>query len=127
MSITSPASGTLFTSDTFREWVDSVSNHINTQELRILPTVQKNNGFFPVKLELTGGAAGDATTACSFQYTVKTIWDAPLGNYMTPQWRPQNLGRLVSGDGLIGQGYYNASGDFVLYMAAETIDAAACP
>jgi len=81
MSITSPASGTLFTSDTFREWVDSVCNHVNTQELRISPTQQTVNR--QIWISITGSTLPGSTLAWEYDWkqvipsvlTHTLIWD----------------------------------------------------
>lgn len=129
MSISVPPKGTKYESRAFKSFLVQLANIANQFEAYVpeIITQQKQFCFFPVKLELTYGSAGDATTPCSFEYTVKTLNNVIIGNNMSPAWRPQNLGRLVSGNGLIGQGYYDENGNFVLFMAAEQIDAAACP
>ena len=94
--------------------------------------------MFAVRVWRDGGTTdGDASTQCDRTYTVRTL-DATavdeggvlLGEDMTPVFRPSDVGKYVtpstSGDGEIGQGYYDEDGEFQLFMAHEQLDASEC-
>lgn len=105
-------------------------------------------GFFPVLLALdpatpdpgsgTANAfSGNSTTAPSFKYTVMSLDGVDIiqgigaltgcvTTTVLPKWRPQNLGKHLSGDGKIGMAYFAADGSLGLYSASEQIDAASC-
>lgn len=110
----------------FRRRLNMLVAFCNSMELAFPSASASPVGFFPVMLTEDGGAPGDATTACSFTYTVKTLSGTTLLSEATPEWRPQNLGALTSGDEKVGQAYFKDDGTVSLYMAAEQIDAEAC-
>lgn len=88
------------------------------------PSVPRN-GLFVVDVEQTGGSAGNASTQCSFTYTV-TIAETGevLGTGMTPQKQRPLVGKMTAG--LLGSGYYSG-GTFYLYEVDEVPTKVACP
>lgn len=100
-------------------------------------------GFFPVLLEIdaatpdagTGAPnafSGDASTECSYKYTLKTLDGTVVfagagavspasTTTLSPEWRLQNLGQMLSGDGKVGMAYFGDDGEIKLYSAAEKI------
>ncbi len=79
--------------------------------------------MFAVGLTEDGGSAGNASTQCSFTYTVKTLDAATtLGTAMTPGKQRPTVGAMLSGGGLAGAGYYDTTSTFVLFDANEHLD-----
>src|SRR4051812_36360960 len=82
------------------------------------------SGFFPVKVEKTGGSDGDATTIASWTYTVRrqqwtgsgTSADFELGTVMAPV-KPRPKGPMIfqADDTGYGVGFYDESGNFQLW------------
>jgi len=76
--------------------------------------------FFAVKVTQTGGAAGDATTACTFTYTVEDLNNVSLGTSMSPELRRTATGKYSAPSARsIGQAYYDGSAVLHLYDANE--------
>jgi hypothetical protein len=109
---------------------------------KVVEKVPKRNiaqGFFPVLVWQSGGSTnGDKTHACDRTYQARTM-DATsestgtqLGTGLTPKkhrWAG-NYGKMdcpaSTGAGVVGSGYYDASGTFCLFDANETPDTGAC-
>lgn len=77
--------------------------------------------MFPVQIDQTGGSAGDATTQCSYTYTVRDLAGYQLGTGMTPLKRRPALGAMSPVDPSYGWGvgFYDYSGTFNLWDANE--------
>lgn len=83
---------------------------------------QPSMGMFPVYLEEVSGSAGDCTTPCNYLYDVFFLTgETKILEAVAPEWRPQSIGSLTSGDGKIGMAYVNSSRNATLYMAGESI------
>ena len=82
--------------------------------------------MFAVDLTQTGGSAGDKSTQASWTYTAKSLSGETLGTGLTPKRQRPTVGKMQSGNGTVGLGYYDASGNFQLYDANEALDSAAC-
>lgn len=82
--------------------------------------------LFPVALTQYGGSAGDASTQCSFTYTVVSLDSSPvtLLTGASPVWNRPAYGKLVAATH--GTAYYNASGTCILYQVDEVFDVAEC-
>jgi hypothetical protein len=80
---------------------------------------------FEVNVTKTSGAAGTASAACSYVYTVKNQDDSKtLGTGMSPTWGRAGYGKkLVATHGV---GYYEPDGTFILAQVDEEPDAGAC-
>lgn len=97
-----------------------------------------NQSMFAVRVWRDGGSTdGDKVTQCNRTYTVRThdatgpsTGGVSLGAAMTPEKRRPATGKLSTpsntGGGVVGQGYYNPSGAFVLYDANETLASQGC-
>lgn len=96
------------------------------------PTALPSRLLIPCRLWQDGGTSdGDGTTQCNRTYTAKEITataaddDTALtyGTAMTPSKLRPATGQLLvpptTGDGVIGLGYWDADGDFVLWEANE--------
>ena len=80
--------------------------------------------FFRVNLTQTGGSLGNKTTKSSWTYTANIPGTSTaLGTSLSPETGRTN-GTLAAATK--GVGYYDASGTFVLYSAAELIGTAGC-
>ncbi len=85
--------------------------------------IPPRHSMFAVGLTEDGGSAGNASTQCSFTYTVKTLDAATtLGTAMTPGKQRPTVGAMLSGGGLAGAGYYDTTSTFVLFCANEHLD-----
>jgi len=84
-----------------------------------------------------GTTDGDQSTQCDRTYNVRTLeatgpatGGLGLGTGMTPKRVRHTIGKILvaatTGSGVEGTGYYDASGDFQLYDANETLDTGAC-
>lgn len=121
--IPEPPRGTLFSSQTFRSWVDTVTRVLNSMVQN-----QEDNGIglpfmgvFPVLLEEDGGANGTGTTAPTYTYTLKSLdGGITFATALSPNHRPINKGSVISGDGRIGMACFDHIGDIKLLDAAET-------
>lgn len=112
-----------------------VQNAIDRMKPELLPELLPEvdvGVMFAVRLWRDGGtSSGDTTTKCNRTYTVRTE-DATaideggtlLGTAMSPLRVRPTVGMMLcpsdTGAGTVGQGYYNASGTFILYDANET-------
>lgn len=92
-------------------------------------------GIFAVKVWRDGGVEGSKTTACTLTYTVRTLEATAIdtgGVLLGEDMRPKNRdwgtasyhygkwkGPPASGGGVVGQGYEDGAGTFVLYSASE--------
>lgn len=83
--------------------------------------------MFPVKVEQTGGSAGDKTTQCSFTYDVKDVSGYVLGEDLTPRKARPAVGKLAApAADSYGTGFYAADGSFQLFDANETLAPSGC-
>lgn len=80
--------------------------------------------LFRVTVATDGGTAGNATTKCSFTYTVTSLGGIELGTLKAPTKARAALGVYVVGDD-IGWAYYDDTG-FQLWDANEVISTEAC-
>jgi len=80
--------------------------------------------IFPVDLTQTGGVAGDATTQCTFTYTVKSISAKTLLTVSTPIWNRTQYGKMVAATS--GTAYVNSSGTVILYQTDEVPAVTVC-
>lgn len=80
--------------------------------------------LFPVDLTQTGGVAGNATTQCSFTYTVDSISGEQLLTGASPTFGRPSYGKLVAGTH--GTAYYNSVGTCILYQVDEVFDVEEC-
>lgn len=85
---------------------------------------QSRLNLFPVTVTQTGGSAGDATTQCSFTYTVTSILGESLLTSAMVGWARPALGKMIAATK--GTAYINASGVVVLWQVDEVFDVAAC-
>ena len=76
-----------------------------------------------VNLSQTGGSNGNASTAATWTYNVTDVFGGSLGTAMSPEF-PRPKGTMTAAT--VGLGYYNTSGDFVLYQAAEKPGTGSC-
>ena len=77
---------------------------------------------FNVKLEIDGGAAGSASTTCSWTYKCKTLNGKVFATTMTPRiHRIPNTPYAETPVDSIGDGFYNEAGEFELFNANERI------
>lgn len=110
--------------------INQIVGHINRNLREKTVTGRRPTSFvgrmFMVNLTQDGGSAGDQSTQCSFTYTVTDIHGNQLATSATPNKQRPTIGKMVSGDGLVGSGYFTASGAFVLQDANETLDTGAC-
>jgi hypothetical protein len=102
---------------------------INAVLARIPKTLPKS-AMFPVRLYQDNGSGhdGDATTPCSFTYTVIDIFDKPVmmkqggavaATGYSPEWaRPVGLTAVAT----LGMAYYDSEGALVLYLTNEIPD-----
>lgn len=79
--------------------------------------------LFPVDLTQTGGSAGNATTTCTFTYTVK-VGTVTLGTSKSPTFARPAKGKMVAATK--GTAYYDTSAALVLYQVDEVPDVQAC-
>lgn len=85
-----------------------------------------NSGLFPVKVVKDGGTQGNATTAASWTYTVKTVSGNTIKTAVTlGRNRPKGTATAPA-DNSYGTAFYDAS-VLVLWDANEVYGAAACP
>lgn len=88
--------------------------------------------LFAVLVWRDGGTTdGDESNQCDRTYTAKTLdGQVTLGTALTPKRVRPTTGTLVTppptGDGVVGLGYFEADGDFVLFDANEALDTDAC-
>lgn len=84
--------------------------------------------LFPVQVDQTGGSAGNATTQCSFTYTVRDLSGYQIGTGMTPLKRRPAVGAMSAVDPSFGwgTGFYDTDGTFKLWDANETLLSEAC-
>lgn len=86
--------------------------------------------IIPITLSQTGGVAGNKTTKCSFTYTVThAVGTVELGTGIDPtagnhKWQRPAVGLMLAADS--GYAYYNSSGNLVINIINEMLDAAAC-
>ena len=80
--------------------------------------------LMPVTLTQTGGSAGNASTECSFTYTVTSLGGTTLLTGASPVWNRPALGKMIAAT--YGTAYVNASGTVILYQVDEVFDVAAC-
>ena len=85
---------------------------------------QSRLNLFPVTVTQTSGSAGNATTACTFTYTVTSLLSETLLTGASPAWNRHALGKMVAATH--GTAYINASGVVVLWQVDEVFDVAAC-
>ena len=90
----------------------------------ISPPVPAAADLFRVTVATDGGSAGDATTQCSFTYTVTSLGGVELATAKTPTKARPALGVMVVGDD-IGWAYYDADG-LQLWDANEVVSTEAC-
>lgn len=88
-------------------------------------------GLMLVKVEKDGGDAGDASTTCTFTYTVKTLGDDTLEEEVTPeQARYENCAYLEAGAGDRSEyaiAAKNEDNDLILlWVPGEIPDTTAC-
>jgi hypothetical protein len=81
--------------------------------------------LFPVNVTQTSGSAGNATTACTFTYTVNTIGSVQLLTVASPVWNRPAKGKLVAGTS--GTAYFNDSNVAILYQVDEVPFVSVCP
>jgi hypothetical protein len=86
--------------------------------------VYSDGRIFPVTVTQTGGSAGNATTQCSFTYTVTSLDAATLLTAAAPIWNRPQYGKLVAGTH--GTAYYNTAGVCKLYQVDEVPDVTVC-
>ena len=79
---------------------------------------------FPVLVTQTGGTAGDATTQCSFTYTVNSLSSVEIATGASPIWARPAKGKMVAATH--GTAYVNVAGETVLYMVDEVPDLEEC-
>lgn len=90
-------------------------------------SVMPRSGLFAVKVTQTGGSAGDATTQCSFTYTVKTLDGTTIGTGMTPQKKRASVGAYEApAANSYGTAFYDEDGDLVLFDPNEVPDPETC-
>lgn len=76
--------------------------------------------LFAVRVTIDGGAAGSASTTCSWTYTVNLDSGYVLGEEMTPQkCRLPNVPYETTPDDTWGAGFFDKAGEFVLWDANE--------
>ncbi len=76
--------------------------------------------LFAVLVSIDGGSAGSITETCSWTYTVETDAGVVLGNELSPQkCRLPNVPYVETPDESWGAGFYDKSGEFVLWDANE--------
>jgi hypothetical protein len=94
----------------------------------LLPRIPKT-GLFPVLVTQTGGAAGDATTQCSFVYDVTLVTGDPFGEGMAPVKPRPEFGKMVApATDSYGLAFVDESaGGPVLWDAGEVPAVAVCP
>ncbi len=115
------------------------SSGLHVRGGRTTPTPPVMGNIFAVLVWQDGGATdGTAAAQCDRTYKVRTI-DATahdtggvlLDTGMTPNRVRPTTGKLLvpgaAGAGVIGLGFYDSAGDFVLYDANESLDTSACP
>jgi len=87
--------------------------------------VEAYPALFPVTLTQTGGVSGDASTQCSFTYTVKDVTGTvELGTGMSPAFARPALGKMVAGTK--GVAYYATEDTLVLHQTDEVPAVAVC-
>jgi hypothetical protein len=88
----------------------------------VSPTV----GLFAVKVEKDGGSNGDAATAASYTYTVRTLYGRQLGTAVG-QSRPRPKGTATYQAGSDGYGLAFWEGDtLILWDAGEIVGTETC-
>ena len=76
--------------------------------------------LFAVRVTIDGGAAGSASTTCSWTYTVTTDSGYLLGEEMQPaRCRLPNVPYAATPAGSWGAGFFDKGGAFVLWDANE--------
>lgn len=99
-------------------FIDSSGVHLRRQAFR------RAGLLFVVNLASTGGSAGNATTQCSYVYTVTDLAGTSLGTGQSPEMGRPAKGALVAATK--GIGYYSQAGAFTLLSAFEVQDVEAC-
>jgi hypothetical protein len=85
-------------------------------------TRQPPQPLFAVRVTIDGGAAGSATTNCTWTYTVTFDSGYQLGTLMTPQRRRVPLAPYTTTPaGSWGAGFFDKDGVFVLWDANELL------
>lgn len=83
--------------------------------------------LFAVRVSVDGGAAGDATTTCTWTYTVTLDSGFELGTGMTPEkCRLPMVPYVETADETWGAGFFDKVGAFVLWDANECPVVAEC-
>lgn len=98
--------------------------------LFLILSVSRN--LFPVIVLQTGGSAGSASAACTFEYTVKDMDGNTLkknaagdsATAMQPVWSRPAKGKMVAGDR--GTAYYGQDGTLYLWQVDEQPDSGEC-
>lgn len=101
---------------------DSVGN--DGDPLGQLVAIPRPSGFFPVTLTNDGGVAGDATTACTFTYTVNDLRGATLGTAVAA-WGPRFAMGLTYTAATKGMCAFDPVGNLLL-MPFEAVATQAC-
>lgn len=96
---------------------------------------QRPPGFFPVKVEKTGGADGSLGGAATWTYTIRRMdWtgsgtsaDFELATVKSPQKRrPNGKASFPTGSTTVGSAYYDSTGTIQLWDANEVYGTGSC-
>lgn len=86
-----------------------------------------SSGIIPVRLTQTGGSAGNATTPCSFSYTVKDITNTDtFGTSIAMTGNGQRVVNAAMTAGTYGMAYFHTDGTIRLMWADEKITQTNC-
>lgn len=82
--------------------------------------------LFPVTVTQTGGSAGSEVATCSFSYTATDKLGNELGTDLGPEFDLRTpIGVFTAGGS--GMGYFDETGDFVLFSVDEVPSHGSCP
>ena len=99
--------------------VDYINRNMRERKIAQRRPISRVGLMEMVNVTEDGGSAGDQSTQCSFTYTVTDIYGNQLATGATPNKQRPSIGKMVSGDGLVGSGYFTGAGAFVLHDANE--------
>lgn len=83
--------------------------------------------IFAVRVYIDGGAAGSASSACTWTYRITTMSGRDLGTGLSPIKRRYSPAIYsVTPDGTVGTAFFDDKGDLQLYDANELLATVDC-
>ncbi len=115
--------------------VGAVVRRVEAQRRDLTSTIEvdplerrRPNQLFAVKVTISGGSAGSASSSCTYVYTVTTLSGRQLGTNLTPQRRRfANVAYTSTPANSIGAAYFDETGAIKLYDANELPAVEVCP